>query len=917
MRDAEGESTEDSGVPDGADATGGPSSAGSAPSRVEAELRERVKELRLLVQATELVHRDDLSLDERLATLIEAMPSAWSNPERTRARVLLHGRVHATPGFRETEWMQSVPIRGDDPEARLEVALLEHAAGGGAPAFLKEEGTLLQSLARLLGDAVGRASLQRVLEQAFASVQEAILVVGGGGSPRQIRYANPAAVGMFGYTVEEFLEMDTRSLHVDDERYVRFGRESQEALDAGGTFSARFPMRHKDGRIFEAEQTVSLLLDRLGHSGGVVSVIRDVSERVEAEARLRESEERFRQIAEWIEDVFWITDPRKNRMEYVSPAYALIWGRPVEELLASPGSWLDAIVPADRERVIQAVAGQAEGAYEQEYRIRRPDGTERWILDRSFPVRNPSGDVVKVIGVAKDVTRQKQLEERFSLLSQEITDVIFVLSERGLIGTVTPSAFQLTGYLRNELEQRDVFEFVHPEDRASFAAVLKQSREEPRTEALRLEHRIVTKGGQVLPVESVVRNLLGDPALEGILVTSRNVSERVALEQRTRQMQKMDSIGQLAGGIAHDFNNILTAIQSQTDLLLMDEPSGEIAEGLRLIQGAAQRAATLTSQLLAFSRDQILRPRVVDLARVAGQAGELVARLTGEDIELVLDLPEGLPPVRIDPSQLERVILNLAVNARDAMPDGGTLSISARLEAPSDALGSPLPDPGDRAEPGPRVVLSVTDTGTGMTQDVSQRIFDPFFTTKPKGKGTGLGLAMVYGTVRQSGGTIHVDTRPGAGTTFHLRFPPADGDPEPEGAGDPDEARETSERLLGGSVLVVEDDPAVRGVVVEALARAGVTVHQAESAEAALALLDGGLAVDAVLSDMILPGMSGLAMIERLEGSHPTLPVLVMSGYADESRGGKQELPGGVSFIPKPFTPSQLLDALRDALRGD
>ena len=796
MPDIEDESTEGVGMPDRADRPGPASSGPSGPTRVEEKLRERVKELRLLVQATELVNRDDLSLDERLANLVEAMPSAWSDPDRTRARVLLHGRVHATPGFRETNRMQSVPIPGHDPEARLEVALLDHGVEGGEPHFLEEEGTLLHSLARLLGDAVGRASLRRVLEQAFASVQEAILVVGRGGAPRKIRYANPAAVGIFGYSVEELLDMDTRSLHVDEERYVRFGRESQQALDTTGIFSARFPMRHKDGRIFEAEQTVSLLLDRLGHSGGVVSVIRDVSERAEAEARLRESEERFRQIAEWIEDVFWITDPRKDRMEYVSPAYASIWGRPVEELVDSPKSWLDAVVPTHRERVAQAVAGQAAGAYEQEYRIQRPDGTERWILDRSFPVRSPSGEIVKVIGVAKDVTRQKQLEERFSILSQEITDVIFVLSESGSIETTTPSAFQLTGYLREELEQRDVFDLVYPEDRVSFAQVLRESRESPNTEAVRVEHRMVMKGGQILPVESVVRNLLGHPALEGILVTSRNVSDRVALEQQVRQMQKMDSIGQLAGGIAHDFNNILTAIQSQTDLLLMDGPSGDLAEGLRLIQGAAERAATLTSQLLAFSRDQILRPRVVDLTRVAGEAAGLLARLIGEDIELVQDLPEGLPPVRIDPNQLEQVILNLAVNARDAMPNGGTLSVSARLELPSGTPGSPLHGPGHSIAPGPHVILAMSDTGIGMTEEVLQRIFDPFFTTKPRGKGTGLGLAMVYGTVRQSGGTIHVDTHPGAGTTFHLWFPVAEGEPDPEGFGHPDDPRDIAERLL-------------------------------------------------------------------------------------------------------------------------
>ncbi|MEX2529607.1 MAG: PAS domain S-box protein [Gemmatimonadota bacterium] len=888
----------------------------AGPSRVEAELRERVKELRLLVRATALVNRHDLSLDERLDELVTEMPSAWSHPERTLARISLLGRTYASSGFRETQWMQSAAIPGDDPEARIDVALVAHPGEGEGPPFLEEEETLLESLARLLGDAVGRVSLQRVLEQTFASVQEAILVVGGGGTPRTIRYANPGAVRIFGYPADELVGAETRHLHLDEDHYSRFGRESQRCLNAIGTFSAQFPMRRKDGRVFEAEQTVSVLDPDLGHEGGVVSVVRDVSERVEAENRLRESEERFREIAERIEDAFWITDPEKQRMEYVSPAYTSIWGRPVEELLASPGTWLDAIVPADRERVIRAVTGQPEGPYEQEYRIRRPDGTERWILDRSFPVRDEAGDVVRVVGVAKDVTEHKRLEERFSILSQEITDVILVVSENGTIGTATPSVFHLTGCLREELEGHSVLEWIHPEDRASFAATLKRAIEEASDEAIRIEHRMVTKDGRVRPVESVARNLLGDPALEGILITSRDVSERVALEQRVRQMQKMDSVGQLAGGIAHDFNNILTAIRSQTDLLLMDHAGGETADGLRLIQGAADRAATLTSQLLAFSRDQILRPRVVDISRVARQAGELIDRVIGEDIELLLDLPEGLPPVRIDPNQLEQVILNLAVNARDAMPEGGTLSIAARPESPSASPRSDREGAGPKSPTVPHVVLSVADTGTGMTEDVAQRIFDPFFTTKAKGKGTGLGLAMVYGTVRQSGGSVRLDTRPGRGTTFHIRLPQAEGAPDPE---DPDLDIDDGAAggPLEGAILVVEDDYAVREAVAKVLRRVGLTVHEAESAEAGLALMDGGLTVDAVLSDLILPGMSGLRMIERLDESHPSVPVVLMSGYAEAERGGRQSLPRGVAFMQKPFTPGRMLGVLRGILRHD
>ena len=877
----------------------------------EAALRERVKELRTLSRASEILNLPDRSLEERLREVVELIPSGWLRPEHTEARLTLEDRSIQTRGFRETPWMQRVEIGTSDVQGRLDVALTAGVEEGQLGPFLPEEDELLQNLGRILGNAIRRATLQRLVTQAFRSLEEAVLLIDGANGGRGIRYVNPAAERMFGWPASELTGGDTVRLHVDEEAFRRFGEESRVALEKEGVYHGSFPLRRRDGSTFQAEQTVTLLDPELGHEGGAVSVIRDVSERKEADERLRESEERFRQIAEHIQDVFWITTPAKDVMEYVSPAYEAIWGRPRSELYTRPEAWLEAVAPADRDRVREAVARQAAGPYEEEFRIVRPNGEERWILDRSFPVHGPQGEVTRVIGVARDITEEKRAEERFGTLSQEISDAIYVLSEDGIVQTASPSVYQVTGYTAAEFEGMNTLEIVDPEDREAVRATLEEVAAEP-DRSVRAECRIITKGGDVRQIESVARNLLGDPAVEGILVTSRDVSEREALERRVRQMQKMESVGRLAGGIAHDFNNILTVIRAQTDFLLMDLPPGPAAEEVGVIQTAAERAATLTRQLLAFSREQVLQPRTLDVAGVVQETGQLIERLIGENVQVDYRVSEGLPPVRLDPNQIEQVLLNLAVNARDAMPNGGTLTISVHEEELDEADAERLPG----LEAGRYVVLAVSDTGGGMPEEVRERVFEPFFTTKERGKGTGLGLAMAYGTVKQSGGGIHVESEPGRGSTFYLRFPPVDGDVAEESFA----AREPADSSDGGSatgrILVIDDDAAVRRVTAKVLEKGGFDVLEAGDAESGLELLEAEGRVDAVLSDLGLPGMSGLELVDRLQDLRPSLPVIVMSGYAEGSPGQAEGLPAEVAFVQKPFTPDRVIGLVREVLEG-
>jgi signal transduction histidine kinase/CheY-like chemotaxis protein len=420
-----------------------------------------------------------------------------------------------------------------------------------------------------------------------------------------------------------------------------------------------------------------------------------------------------------------------------------------------------------------------------------------------------------------------------------------------------------------------------------------------------------TRAGDVLHVESIARNLLANPAVDGIVVTTRDVTERLELEEQLVQSQKLEAIGRLAGGIAHDFNNLLTVIRAETDLLLLDLPDDDPRRpDVETIQSTGDRAALLTSQLLAFSRDQVLRPRVVDLSAVVRGMGSLLSRIIGEDLQVVEELPDDLPPVRVDPAQLEHVIINLAVNARDAMPTGGTLTLATALDPVGPETAESL-----GIAPGRYVMLRVSDTGVGMDESTRRRIFEPFFTTKPTGQGTGLGLAMAHGVILQSGGDIQVQSRPGEGSAFTLRFPAVEaGEREPAAApADP-------VPLLGavnGAVLLVEDDEDVRHATTRILQRAGLTVVGVERAEDALALLGKGR-LDLLVTDLVLPEMSGRSLVDRVRREHPELPIVAMSGYAAESPGRRGDLPREVDFIQKPFSPSALVRTVQRNLgRGN
>ncbi|HEX2636299.1 MAG TPA: ATP-binding protein [Gemmatimonadales bacterium] len=472
---------------------------------------------------------------------------------------------------------------------------------------------------------------------------------------------------------------------------------------------------------------------------------------------------------------------------------------------------------------------------------------------------------------------------------------------------VPPTLCRLLGLEEHRLLGTSIDELLHPEH-AEMEGWEHLVRGEART--VDLETRWRRPDGKPLWMylnASLVQDTAGEPLY--LLLYLRDITERKSLEDQLRQAQKMEAVGQLAGGIAHDFNNLLTAILGSTELLLADTPPDDPRrEDVQEISRSAHRAAALVRQLLAYSRKQVLQPRHVDLNAIVRDMGAMLRRVVGEPIELRLDLDPGLGHVTADPGQLEQVIANLGVNARDAMPRGGTLTITT-----SNVTGRGVKAPADEGLPaaGPLVSLAVTDTGIGMDDEVRGRLFEPFFTTKELGRGTGLGLATVYGIVRQSGGHIQVRSRPGEGSSFTVYLPRAEAPRPARGA------LAAAAPVSGGSetVLVAEDEEAVRHLVCRVLRAKGYRVLEARHAEAALELAAATAEpIDLLVSDLVMPGLGGRALADRLLNLRPALRVLFITGYAPEAVERQGRLPAGHGLLEKPFTADQLAHKVRETL---
>ncbi|HEU4628462.1 MAG TPA: ATP-binding protein [Gemmatimonadaceae bacterium] len=500
--------------------------------------------------------------------------------------------------------------------------------------------------------------------------------------------------------------------------------------------------------------------------------------------------------------------------------------------------------------------------------------------------------------------------QRFRSLIESSTDAISIVDADGIVRYASPAHTRTLGIDAAELERCDAFARLHPDDDAQGRDLLAQLLRTPggmRQAELRFQHRDGTWRTFVV----TGRSLVDDPAVRGVVLTASDVTEQRELERRLFQRQKLEAVGRLAGGIAHDLNNILTVVTSYCGVLRAELPAGSpLAQDVREIDAAAARAATLTQQLLAFGRRQVGEARVVDLNRVVQEMQGMLRRIIGEDV--VLDVVLAAAPVLVtaDPAHLEQVVMNLVVNARHAMPDGGRLAIHVgRVEYGREGTRRAA-----SADPGGYALLRVRDTGTGMDELTRARAFEPFFTTRAAGQGSGLGLATVYGIVDQAGGYVALDSAVGRGTTVTILLPPAR-----EPAAEADEPAPGPTPPAGGSetVLLVEDQPPVRQVAQRLLERQGYTVLPAASGDDALALVqrhDGPIHL--LLTDVVMPRMSGRVLAERLRERRAGVRVLFMSGYATDVLDADGLLQAGAQLLPKPFTPESLGRAVRAALGG-
>ncbi len=795
--------------------------------------------------------------------------------------------------------------------------------------------------------------------------------------------------------------------------------------------------------------TVGVIRGPDGEPSAVVAQVQDIDARKKAEDALRASEQQFREFAENLPGVAWLCDAHDARPLFVSSRFEELYGRPVADLHEDPFVWYRRdVVPEDRPRVREAMAAVPARPYEAEYRVRRADGSVRWVHDRAMPVRDAAGAIHRMAGFAQDVTARKVAEEarraseeRYRRLVSMLPDAVVVLGEDGRIAEANRMAASLCGVeAPSDVVGRSLFEvfdetdarahvdeivtqgvsvdgvvgtFARRSDGARLALeicatpfaegggatllvlrditarldaeaeVARQREELAAVVALReqdarlrqiidmVPHFIFAKdaGGRFLLVNRAVADAFGTTVaeLEGktdadfvdaeeevaqfraadlevlasgrpklipeevltdasgrmrilstikipfsfagsgvaaILGVSTEITEHKALERQLVHAQKMEGMGRLAGGIAHDFNNALSAILSFAELLAGElETDPELQKDAEAIRDVALHAAELTRQLLAFSRLGEAKPTAVDVAELTRKFSRVLLHLVGHDVTLDVVAEPGAHVVSVDPSGLEQVLVNLAINARDAMPAGGKLTVRVRTVG-AETVRHRVGDSGE----GSWVELSVADTGRGMDEGTMARIFEPFFTTKAVGKGTGLGLATSYGIVQQAGGHLLVESTPNVGTVFRVLLR----------ASEEAVASSRATRTATGTgevVLVIDDNQFVRETTTRALRRSGYRVIACGTVHEALTLLgEQRTRVDIVLTDVVMPEMNGFELATEALRLRPGLRVLFVSGYGNDALQSRPELRAQARLLAKPFTATQLAQEVRSAL---
>jgi PAS domain S-box-containing protein len=726
---------------------------------------------------------------------------------------------------------------------------------------------------------------------------------------------NAAAIQHYGYSRDEFLAMrivDIRPVE-DVSRLVELTTNRPPGL----RYVGKWRHRVKSGSLIDVDISSSTI--EFAGRPAVLVVARDVTQQTQTEARLREIEGRFLSLVQNAPFVTYVKDTDGRYVFYNRESERVFrmgvkqyFGKTIRDIYdptyAATIDAMDRKVVATGEPILQEVRMPPDVVYE-------------WALLVKFPIRDETGKIVAIGGFDIDTTKQKRAElaladseaqrrtseQRFGRIVDLVQEGIWIHVD-GKIQFANPAAARLFGAQSSEeLLGKPVFNFIHPDDRERAIERTRILKEEYQPLPL-TEMRLLGVDGKTRIGELRAVPFMQDGVLH-VISSGRDVTAQRDAESRLHQVQKMDAVGQLTGGIAHDFNNLLTVIIGALDLNPQHVPS-EMRPSIEQALRAAERGAGLTHRLLAFSRQQMLVSRNVDFNRLIGDMDDLLRRTLGEHVEIELKLAPDLWPALADSGQVENSLLNLAINARDAMPDGGKLTIeTANAHLDEDYAGSNA-----EVTPGDYVMMAVTDTGTGMPEDVLAHVFEPFFTTKEVGKGTGLGLSMVYGFAKQSGGHLKIYSEVEHGTTVRLYLPRL-----VNAAATADSAATTVAPGKGGgeTILVVEDNPDVRRLVLRQLHDLGYAVIEAANGPQALKILEAGALIDLLFTDVVMPGgMTGRQLAEAAKGRRPNLKTLFTSGYTEDSILRLGKLDPGVRLLSKPYRKHELATRIREALDG-
>lgn len=815
---------------------------------------------------------------------------------------LINDIVGSGGGPRDVVVDLAAPETGGTRPARLTLTQISHGQDKGRFLLAVEDLTESERL-RAVAEVSG-SRLRELVQSLDAIVWEAEA------KTQQFTFVSQRAEQILGYPVGQWLgqpDFWEQHLHPLDRAQAVGAR--QEATAEGRDHSLEYRMLAADGGEVWLRDRTHVVLDAQGHPIQLRGVAIDSTKGKLAEEALRASEEKYRSLFEGnLAGVLYAS--LDGTVLDCNDALARILGydsRPEVLGLNVSDFFPD---PADREQVREALRnGKALANFEKS--VPRKDGRLVWLLINACLVKGLRGQPAVIQATLIDITERKEAEaERMLLMTaiEQSADGIVITDAQGTIQYVNPAFTHVTGYSREEAlgkNPRILKSGMHEEAyyRELWETILGGTIWQGEITNRRSDGSLYPEQMSITPV----RNQRGE--ITHFIAIKAEVTERKRLEQQLWQAQKMEAVGRLASGVAHDFNNLLTIISGYSELLLEHPSTVEPLQGyVNEIRNASGRASSLTRQLLAFSRQQVLAPRVLDLNAIVSNVGKMLKRLIGEDVDLVTILAESLWPVKADPGQIEQVLLNLAVNARDAMPNGGKLTIqTANVEMEKGYSQRHL-----LVLPGPYVLLTFSDTGCGMDAQTQARVFEPFFTTKEKGKGTGLGLAMVYGIVKQSGGYIWVYSEVGKGTTFKIYLPRSVEVVESEPRRDGVMAQQGTETLL-----LVEDEDAVRLLVRSVLEEKGYRVLEARGGEEALKLSEQcGGPIELLVTDVVMPQMSGPELAGRLAKSRPQIKVLYISGYTDSAVLNQGVLDSGAALLQKPFSPQALARKVREVLSG-